>query len=142
MPPITADLHELTRAMPAGAQVVLAALCPQVKAARTWAGMALAAWGIAPPARKDAVLILGELASNAVVHAGGHTFRAWLYTDCQTRLVIVVSDGSRQMPAPPPADPLAESGRGLRIVDALSEHWGACPTATGKAVWSVLPLGP
>jgi hypothetical protein len=143
MPPITADIRELTAAMPTGVQIVLAAVRPQVTVARTWAGMVLAGWGITPPARAGAASVLTELASNAVMHSGGHTFRIWLCTNRETsQLVIMAGDDSRLMPVPPPADPFAESGRGLRIVDALSERWGAYATATGKVVWSVLTLDP
>src|SRR5580698_6037870 len=141
MPPITADVHEVTCAMPTRAEVMLPALSAQVRVARRWAVMTLADWCMAH-ACENASLVLDELAANAVRHAGGHTFRVWLLTDCRTGLVIMVEDSSRLMPVRPDPDPLAESGRGLRIVEAFADQWDAYATATGKAVWALLSLDP
>ncbi|MGW1746456.1 ATP-binding protein [Streptomyces sp. NPDC002092] len=33
-------------------------------------------------------------------------------------------------------------GRGLFLVDALSESWGVRPRSTGKTVWAHLPVHP
>jgi hypothetical protein len=36
------------------------------------------------------------------------------------------------------ADVLAETGRGLHVVDALADAWGyTAPGQTGKAVWAM-----
>ena len=43
----------------------------------------------------------------------------------------------------PTGTSLDEHGRGLRIVDALSEEWGWAPTLpVGKTVWARLPTRP
>jgi hypothetical protein len=42
------------------------------------------------------------------------------------------------MRAPTPEEP---SGRGLLIVDAMSDTWGIIPSSTGKTVWFALKPG-
>ncbi|WP_165965256.1 ATP-binding protein [Actinomadura bangladeshensis] len=39
-------------------------------------------------------------------------------------------------------DPLAEDGRGLRIIDALSLDWGVRPDGERTAVWLRFPGPP
>ncbi|WP_369407127.1 ATP-binding protein [Streptomyces hokutonensis] len=103
----------------------------------------------------DALTVVAELAANAVVHAMPHTrddeARAWLrLTQRPNYLVCAVIDSSDRPPAcPRTSDPFDEHGRGLRIVDALSEHWGwtwryrADSTAPeGKTVWAMLLTDP
>ncbi|WP_330330171.1 ATP-binding protein [Streptomyces sp. NBC_00536] len=51
-------------------------------------------------------------------------------------LRVEVSDGSASPPRPA-ADPapLADGGRGLLLVEAVTDRWGTYATATGKTVW-------
>ncbi|MFJ6579545.1 ATP-binding protein [Streptomyces sp. NPDC091368] len=108
----------------------------------------LTAWGW-PPAcatAESAALVVAELAANAVTHgrAKGRGFRLTLAVADAGTLRIEVTDprGDRapQLPPPPPA-PLAESGRGLLLVDALATGWGTAPyPPSGKTVWACLPL--
>ncbi|MFI8930588.1 ATP-binding protein [Streptomyces sp. NPDC053474] len=51
---------------------------------------------------------------------------------------IVVSDDCKGMPVVREADPLAEDGRGMLLIAATADGWGAVPTATGKSVWAEL----
>lgn len=54
-------------------------------------------------------------------------------------LIIEVSDSYQwQMPEQREADPQDVGGRGLLIVDGLSDNWGARPRESGKTVWSHL----
>ncbi|UUS29866.1 ATP-binding protein [Streptomyces changanensis] len=60
------------------------------------------------------------------------------------RLTVSVHDHDPRLPAvaPPPGgpDPLATSGRGLALIEAVSESWGARPQGdAGKVVWFTLP---
>ena len=83
----------------------------------------------------EITLLVSELASNAVRHAGT-PFTVTL--GCDGSVVRVeVSDGSAAPPRPrvPPLE--AVTGRGLMIVDALASDWGTEPTATGKTGLSV-----
>ncbi|MGW7573640.1 ATP-binding protein [Streptomyces sp. NPDC054765] len=93
---------------------------------------------------EDGVLITSELTTNVVSHAKG----TGDYFELALRrrngiLVLEVADSYQwRMPElrkPTPDDP---SGRGLLIVDALSQHWGVRPRNPGKTVWAHLPVGP
>jgi hypothetical protein len=66
---------------------------------------------------------------------------AWLaLTRQEDSVLCAVSDAGSSTPVLVPADPLAESGRGLRIVDELSDAWGwTSPDASGKTVWATVP---
>jgi hypothetical protein len=81
----------------------------------------------------EVTLLVSELASNAVRHAGT-PFSVSLECDGAT-VRVAVSDGEPALPVlqRPPVD--AITGRGLLIVDALATRWGVDPGATGKTVW-------
>lgn len=52
-----------------------------------------------------------------------------------------MSDAGTTTPVVTPPDPLAESGRGLHIVDQLSVEWGwTSPDTSGKTVWATVPV--
>jgi len=53
-------------------------------------------------------------------------------------IIAEITDDNTQLPRrtlPAPAD---ESGRGLTLVEALADTWGARPSSTGKTVWFTL----
>ncbi len=94
-------------------------------------------------------LVAGELVANAIRHAlgpcgGGIPGRtcAWIALVRRGRRVMcAVADSSPVVPVPRHADDLAESGRGLCIVAALSEAWGCSPPdVLGKTVWARIAL--
>ncbi|MFD5268240.1 ATP-binding protein [Streptomyces sp. NPDC058335] len=94
----------------------------------------------------DALTVVTELAANAVLHAlpdppeDAADVRLRLSLR-RSHLVCAVTDPSDDLPVYPHAgDPLLEHGRGLHIVEALSEHWGwTRRSPTGKTVWAMLP---
>ncbi|WUV20001.1 ATP-binding protein [Streptomyces sp. NBC_01485] len=94
----------------------------------------------------DAVTVVTELAANAVLHglpqcpAGEFTVRLRL-TLRRSHLVCAVTDPSDGLPVyPRPEDSLLEHGRGLHIIEALSDHWGwTRRSPVGKTVWAMLP---
>ncbi len=53
-------------------------------------------------------------------------------------MTVVVSDSSPEGPAMREAPTDSDQGRGLRIVEALSAHWGWHPEDGGKAIFAVL----
>ncbi|MFI6107027.1 ATP-binding protein [Streptomyces sp. NPDC051310] len=58
------------------------------------------------------------------------------------RLTVSVHDHDPRLPVPKanPSDALATSGRGLALIEAFSESWGARPQGdAGKVVWFTLP---
>jgi serine phosphatase RsbU (regulator of sigma subunit)/anti-sigma regulatory factor (Ser/Thr protein kinase) len=142
--------------------------------ARGLLGAALREWadlGLPVPARlaEDAVLVVSELVTDAVVHAGtdvdldcrlaepeeprtgeprtGEPRRG----EAQPAYDVVVEVSDRR-PARPPADGTppphaapaapAEDGRGLRLVAALAEEWGVTYRRDSRTVWARLPAGP
>ena len=88
-----------------------------------------------------AELVISELATNAVTHAGCPcTLSLYGLDQC---LLIRVDDSSDDQPVmgPPMEDNISDSGRGLRIVRAVSETFGVEPRKPhGKTVWAALCL--
>ena len=78
-------------------------------------------------------LIVSELVGNVVRHARTH-FTVTVRLAEKIRLAVL--DDSPLMPVIVDADPDAERGRGLVVVEALSSAWGASRTRTGKSVWA------
>lgn len=116
-----------------------------------WAELSVpAAAGVTDRFADDAVLLVSELVTNAVVHAGTtvellcRLDEAGLGESCDT-LVIEVSDhhparAVRSEPVPqPPGTP--EYGRGLQLVATLSDSWGITYRTGTKTVWARLPVG-
>jgi anti-sigma regulatory factor (Ser/Thr protein kinase) len=86
----------------------------------------------------DASLAVTELIANAVKHA---RTRVLVKVTVDSDIVISVRDSAPQViRAQAPAGPLAESGRGLRIVAAISTDWGITTDRRGKCLWFSLPL--
>ncbi|WP_109603243.1 ATP-binding protein [Actinoplanes xinjiangensis] len=122
-------------------QARLAPRPASVRAARDLVLRACDGWQLAGP-RDDAALIMSELATNAVDHAGTEfvvtVFRRG------GRLHLTVRDGDSRYPSMRATDegiqvPLDERGRGLRLVHAAAEVWGAIPAHNGKVVWATMP---
>ncbi|MGW0825857.1 ATP-binding protein [Streptomyces sp. NPDC002845] len=94
-----------------------------VPLARRHVRATLAQWKLAALA-DDAELITGELATNAVQHAKG--IGEFFEVELRRRsgvLILEVSDSYQwQMPKKCDADPEDVSGRGLVIVDCLSDN--------------------
>src|SRR5918992_5747949 len=96
-------------------------LCPvpkSVRDARNFVRDHLSEWGYLKGA-EDAALIADELASNAVAAAPVTPFWVTLWV-ANGWPMLEVADCSPEPPVLQPPDFLAESGRGLHIVDALS----------------------
>jgi hypothetical protein len=53
-------------------------------------------------------------------------------------VLCAVADPSEAAPTPQTRGSLAETGRGLHIICALSDQWGyTAPSETGKVVWAL-----
>lgn len=97
----------------------------------------LRALHLGPGVREDAELLVSELATNALVHAGTEPY--WLRVTCgPRRLRVEVGDGSALMPVM--GEGSGVTGRGLRIVHALAACWGVDRAGPGKVVWAELQL--
>jgi hypothetical protein len=106
-----------------------------VPAARHFVVSVLHAWGLGA-LDVDAAIVASELATNAVRHADS-PFRATL--DRQSDGVrIGVEDAGRDPLARRSTDALDLGGRGVDIVEALSQRWGSTELPSGKLVWAEL----
>ncbi|WP_432498436.1 ATP-binding protein [Kineococcus gypseus] len=80
-----------------------------------------------------ALLLLSELAVNAVLHGAPPVAAS---VDCRVDVLrLTVSDGSTERPRHHRSPAHAESGRGVDLVDSLSEAWGVRVGPAGKDVW-------
>ncbi|MCX4548057.1 MULTISPECIES: ATP-binding protein [unclassified Streptomyces] len=91
-------------------------------------------WGLSPQTAEYAVLLVSELVGNAVRHTGARAFglrmlrrRGWLR--------IEVRDPSRGLPCLMPVQAMDISGRGLFLVDKISDRWGVDLLPRGKTTW-------
>jgi anti-sigma regulatory factor (Ser/Thr protein kinase) len=83
-----------------------------------------------------ALLILSELVSNAVMH-GAQPIQVVVSGEAG-KLRIDVADGDTHVPRPGLhfGNDDRSGGRGLHIVNALSEQWGTTVHEHGKSVWA------
>lgn len=115
-----------------------------IRSARQFVAGALLDWGAdnddPAGARVDEILLVtSELMTNAV-RASSSCARLRLET-CRGHIVVAVRDDSDAPVAPRSAGAGETGGRGLAIVDALSEQWGTSPASDhGKVVWSKLAI--
>jgi hypothetical protein len=114
-------------------EVKLRPVPESVRDARNFVRDHLSDWGFFKGA-DDAALVADELASNAVAAAPVTPFWVTLWV-ANGWPMLEVADCSSEPPVLRPADLLAESGRGLHIVDALSVTWDSYPVAGGKVIW-------
>jgi anti-sigma regulatory factor (Ser/Thr protein kinase) len=93
---------------------------------------------VATTVRQSALLVVSELVTNAVVHAGEPLrLRVRRIRD---QLRIELADGCPDVPVRHDPHPTQPSGRGLLLVASLADRWGNAPTPQGKLVWAELAL--
>jgi DNA-binding NarL/FixJ family response regulator len=92
-----------------------------------------------PDALATVELLTTELVTNAVQHAGSTAQVTAAVTSRGLR--VAVTDGGPGVPSVRYGGPVeAESGRGLALVESLSNAWGIERSASGKAVWFEVAL--
>ncbi|WP_425474244.1 SpoIIE family protein phosphatase [Streptomyces alboniger] len=108
-----------------------------------------AAAGLTARVTDDAVLLVSELVTNAVVHAGTDVELLCRLDEAgpgedTDALVIEVSDHHPSRAVRGEPKPLSsgtpEYGRGLQLVATLSESWGITYRTGTKTVWARLPV--
>ncbi len=117
------------------AETVFPAVPESVGAARHFTRAALGRHQIDPGIIDTATLLVSELATNAVVHAGS-TIRLRIGVGDDIR--VEVRDASDDGPVVVEFEPDRESGRGLAIVTTLADSWDWKPLPSGKVVWFAL----
>ncbi|WP_248964718.1 ATP-binding protein [Sphaerisporangium perillae] len=105
-----------------------------IKIARDFTVATLNNWGLSELAY-DTRLVVSELVTNAVRHAGEPTRLRLLHR--ASHLVCAVFDSQDRPPVVTEADYFAETGRGLHLVESLSCSWGwRIMEGHGKLVWA------
>ncbi|MFG2633932.1 SpoIIE family protein phosphatase [Streptomyces sp. NPDC048362] len=111
-----------------------------VRHARRFTRRTLRTWGVHPDILDAALLVVSELVTNALVHTGGQ-----VRLDLSLvghRLRLAVADSSPRSPVKPTGLGWeATGGRGILLVEAVSEAWGTIPVSGGKQVWADLVPG-
>ncbi|MGH3186365.1 MAG: ATP-binding protein [Streptosporangiaceae bacterium] len=141
---------------PLSAQLPLGALPTAVPCARMFTRVVLDEWDLAG-AVDSAGLVVTELLTNSVRACTGPDGRPRydgailpvvhlrLASD-RARVLVEVWDTVQHAPVARRAGPDEEGGRGIALVQALSDRWdwATVPGWPGKVVWAVLrsPLGP
>lgn len=90
----------------------------------------------------DTVLAASEVFANAVKHGSSHeTDTVMVKVECTTDVLrVAITDSSCALPVRRAAASWDVSGRGLALVEAVSDRWGAdlAPDGSGKQVWFTL----
>jgi anti-sigma regulatory factor (Ser/Thr protein kinase) len=97
------------------------------------------------PVLDEAVLLVSELATNAIEHTAtgnGGTFHVTIYQGKTWLFAAVKDDGSDKTPVSNAVDALTEDGRGLGLVDLIGHRWGHCGNEPGRTVWFELHWKP
>ena len=102
----------------------------------------LADWGVEDDPVETAQLCLSELVTNAVIHAGASSDLTLTLDD--GLLTVALRDhggeGGSVAQVVEDEDPMRVFGRGLVLVEALSDSWGSVRDAVGTTSWFVLDL--
>ncbi|MFA3875688.1 ATP-binding protein [Streptomyces sp. MMCC 100] len=113
-----------------------------VRTARDTVRRRLRDWGLPGDVCTDAVLLVSELATNAVIHSGSSHMLCGLSLTSHEQLRVEVHDDGHAPagPAGSRSATLDESGRGLLIVQQLADSWGTSRSdrTGGNSVWAVL----
>jgi hypothetical protein len=119
------------------------------RAAREFTREALRRWDMCA-VFPDTAVVVSELVTNALCHGVRIDFGVAARGQVElslwhrvSHLVCAVTDPSADPPVLRPADPGAEAGRGLQVVQALASTWGwAMLGFHRKMVWAALRIPP
>ncbi|WP_328535128.1 ATP-binding protein [Streptomyces sp. NBC_00344] len=125
----------------------LPALRTSARSARDTVRDRLRSWKVPGDRCCDAVLLVSELTTNAVLHTdSGHVLCGLTLTGDERRLRIELHDDGRTPVRPSAllAGSGEESGRGLFLVQQLADRWGSARStrAEGNFVWAELTAYP
>jgi anti-sigma regulatory factor (Ser/Thr protein kinase) len=94
-------------------------------------------WDVDDDARESAEIVVTELVTNAVEHAGSASLVEVERRRDAFRLTVRDYDRATLPDATLP-DPTSPRGRGLAMVAAVAQSWGVDAHADGKTVWAEL----
>ncbi|MFI9287931.1 ATP-binding protein [Streptomyces werraensis] len=99
-------------------------------------------WGV-QEVMNAAQLCVSELVSNVITHVGQGTPASLVLSLRDARLRVEVRDpDARALPTLVEATEDAENGRGMTLVDALSDRWGVDLHRDGKVTWCEIAAAP
>ncbi|MEU7403447.1 ATP-binding protein [Streptomyces sp. NPDC044948] len=100
-------------------------------------------WAVCEDTCDTAALVVSELVTNAIVHTASRHIVCELHDADDLVRIAVRDEGCAPGQPHPSADqqPEDEHGRGLLLVDALCDAWGAHEHGPGLLVWAELPRG-
>ncbi|RKS72218.1 histidine kinase-like protein [Actinomadura pelletieri DSM 43383] len=164
-PRLDAAVRELTELRGATVSYTVEPDPESVTAARHFAVSRLMEWRL-PELADDVGLVVSELVTNALRHSGGTNGRPGdavhhegVYGDpadplgsapsaIRLRLgldahwlLCGIMDASRAAPRRREPDYIAETGRGLHLVESFSSRWGWRTLPRGKVVWALFHTG-
>ncbi|WP_370126484.1 ATP-binding protein [Streptacidiphilus sp. EB103A] len=102
-------------------------------------------WGLHLGSRQDDIaLLVSELVTNALTYGRGEVITIGLYASrTEQSMTLDVLDASQDLPTLELSGPDDEHGRGMFIVDALTQgRWTTQRTEHGKRIIATLPLPP
>ncbi|EFL31732.1 regulatory protein [Streptomyces viridochromogenes DSM 40736] len=120
--------------------VTLASEAAAVPVARQIVREACAEWGMDQDAAETGTLLISEIVTNAVRHGHSHSVRVIAEQPRPDRFRVAVVDKSRRMPELRIVGPDAIGGRGLLLIDTLSDRWGTDLLPWGKRVWAEIAI--
>jgi anti-sigma regulatory factor (Ser/Thr protein kinase) len=106
--------------------------------ARRFVSETLHAWGISGATTADAVLLVSELVTNALLHA--RSAPTVELTRDGDRVRVGVCDDSPVAPRRRQYATDAATGRGIALVEQLAIDWGSERVGDGKRVWFELRI--
>ncbi len=113
----------------------------EVGRARRWARARLlgSGMGAEEPLADTLLLLVSELVTNAVVHTGCPAVLSMLLPAAalpeRGTVRVEVADASTLPPTPRHARGDETGGRGLELVEGLSDRWGWHSEGAGKRIW-------
>jgi anti-sigma regulatory factor (Ser/Thr protein kinase) len=122
-----------------GESFELPARAASVAEARAHVRRLVGRWRLCDDVCGAAQLVISELVTNAVLHAGAGPIVCRLAPRPHgVRLEVRDQGGAYGVPIRTVAGPEDECGRGLGLVAALSDAWGTEPSGAGFAVWATI----
>lgn len=101
--------------------------------ARRFVAEVLRAWGL-DNLVDEATLLTSEVVTNALLHTTSDRICLRLRR-LSDAVRVEVDDASHLLPRPRRVSSLADTGRGVELIQGAARAWGARPTAEGKTVW-------
>ena len=101
----------------------------------------LVAWQVGGDVGDTAELCLSELVTNAVIHAGTDSVLTISLADGVLTVQVRDRGADPGVALVDDEDPMRVFGRGLQLVDALADRWGAEHDDAGTTSWFALEVG-